>query len=117
MSAPIRLYMSMSLDGFIAGPDDRPGQELGHGGGRLFNLGGISTQCRCKLYPGPRRASRSNLDHAGTRSAHDRGSPRSEPLRLAHSAEFTRPESWPHLAPGPQPRTHATRANKTVSRQ
>src|SRR5262245_12464504 len=29
--------MSMSLDGFIAGPDDRPGQELGRGGGRLFN--------------------------------------------------------------------------------
>jgi dihydrofolate reductase len=27
----------MSLDGFIAGPDDRPGQELGQGGGRLFN--------------------------------------------------------------------------------
>jgi dihydrofolate reductase len=34
---PVRLYMSMSLDGFIAGPDDRPGQELGRGGGRLFN--------------------------------------------------------------------------------
>jgi dihydrofolate reductase len=31
------LNMSMSLDGFIAGPDDRPGQELGRGGGRLFN--------------------------------------------------------------------------------
>src|SRR5918992_1871601 len=29
--------MSMSLDGFIAGPDDREGQELGRGGGRLFN--------------------------------------------------------------------------------
>jgi dihydrofolate reductase len=37
MNAPIRLYMTMSLDGFIAGPDDRPGQELGRGGGRLFN--------------------------------------------------------------------------------
>ncbi|MFG1820415.1 dihydrofolate reductase family protein [Kribbella sp. NPDC049174] len=37
MSGPIRLYMSMSLDGFIAGPDDEPGQELGRGGGRLFN--------------------------------------------------------------------------------
>jgi dihydrofolate reductase len=33
----IRLYMSMSLDGFIAGPDDRPGQELGRSGGRLFS--------------------------------------------------------------------------------
>jgi dihydrofolate reductase len=37
MSGPIRLYMSMSLDGFIAGPDDREGQELGRDGGRLFN--------------------------------------------------------------------------------
>lgn len=36
-TGPIRLYMSMSLDGFIAGPDDRSGQELGRGGGRLFN--------------------------------------------------------------------------------
>ena len=31
------LYMSMSLDGFIAGPDDRAGQGLGRNGGRLFN--------------------------------------------------------------------------------
>jgi dihydrofolate reductase len=29
--------MSMSLDRFIAGPDDRPGQELGRDGGRLFD--------------------------------------------------------------------------------
>jgi dihydrofolate reductase len=36
-AAPTRLYMSMSLDGFIAGPDDRAGQELGRDGGRLFN--------------------------------------------------------------------------------
>ncbi len=35
--APIRLYMSMSLDGFVAGPDDREGQGLGRDGGRLFN--------------------------------------------------------------------------------
>ncbi|WP_326568841.1 dihydrofolate reductase family protein [Amycolatopsis rhabdoformis] len=34
---PIRLYMSMSLDGFITGPDDRRGQELGAGGWRLFD--------------------------------------------------------------------------------
>jgi dihydrofolate reductase len=37
MTPPIRLYMSMSLDGYIAGPDDKPGQELGRHGGRLFN--------------------------------------------------------------------------------
>ncbi|HEY9244335.1 MAG TPA: dihydrofolate reductase family protein [Streptosporangiaceae bacterium] len=35
--APIRLYMTMSVDGFIAGPDDRAGQELGQDGFRLFN--------------------------------------------------------------------------------
>ncbi|MDI5976175.1 dihydrofolate reductase family protein [Amycolatopsis magusensis] len=34
---PLRLYMSVSLDGYIAGPDDRTGQELGRNGGRLFN--------------------------------------------------------------------------------
>ncbi len=37
MNSPIRLYMSMSLDGYITGPDNRPGQELGRDGGRLFN--------------------------------------------------------------------------------
>ena len=29
------LYMSMSLDGFITGPDDGPGNGLGNGGHRL----------------------------------------------------------------------------------
>jgi dihydrofolate reductase len=33
----IRLDMTMSLDGFVAGPEDRPGQEMGRGGFRLFN--------------------------------------------------------------------------------
>ncbi|MBM6401955.1 dihydrofolate reductase family protein [Phycicoccus sonneratiae] len=33
----IRLDMTMSLDGFCAGPDDRPGQEMGRGGFRLFD--------------------------------------------------------------------------------
>lgn len=33
----IRLYMAMSLDGFISGVDDRPGHGLGRNGGRLFN--------------------------------------------------------------------------------
>jgi hypothetical protein len=31
------MVCSQSLDGFIAGPDDRKGQELGRDGGRLFN--------------------------------------------------------------------------------
>jgi hypothetical protein len=37
MNPPIRLYTSMSLNGFIAGPDDREGQELGRNGGKLSN--------------------------------------------------------------------------------
>lgn len=40
MTATTRLYMSMSLDGFIAGPDDRAGQELGQGNeGAAVQLG------------------------------------------------------------------------------
>jgi dihydrofolate reductase len=35
--ATIRLDMTISLDGFVAGPDDRPGQPMGAGGFRLFN--------------------------------------------------------------------------------
>lgn len=31
----VRLYMSMSIDGFITGPDDGPGRGLGVGGERL----------------------------------------------------------------------------------
>src|ERR1700721_217233 len=31
------LYMSMSLDGYIAGPDDRPGNPGGDGFGRLHD--------------------------------------------------------------------------------
>jgi dihydrofolate reductase len=35
--AATRLYMSMSVDGFIAGPDDNPRQGLGIGGERLHD--------------------------------------------------------------------------------
>ena len=35
--ANIRLDMSMSLDGFVAGPDDGPDAPMGEGGFRLFN--------------------------------------------------------------------------------
>ena len=33
----IRLYMSMSLDGFVVGPDDSVDEPMGRGGFRLFN--------------------------------------------------------------------------------
>ncbi|WP_149263408.1 dihydrofolate reductase family protein [Actinomadura sp. K4S16] len=35
--ATIRLYMTISLDGYVAGPDDGPDAPLGTGGFRLFN--------------------------------------------------------------------------------
>jgi dihydrofolate reductase len=35
--ALIRLYMTMSLDGYVAGPDDSTDAPMGHGGFRLFN--------------------------------------------------------------------------------
>lgn len=35
MAGKVRLYMSMSVDGFITGPDDGPGQGLGMDGERL----------------------------------------------------------------------------------
>ena len=36
------LYMSMSLDGFITGPDDGPGLGLGTGGERLHQWLGMT---------------------------------------------------------------------------
>jgi dihydrofolate reductase len=33
----VRLDMTMSLDGFVAGPDDSPADPMGRGGFRLFN--------------------------------------------------------------------------------
>lgn len=35
--ATIRLYMSMSLDGYVTGPQDSPDNPMGIGGFRLFN--------------------------------------------------------------------------------
>ena len=35
------LYMSMSLDGFVAGPNERPDNGLGDGGARLHEWAGI----------------------------------------------------------------------------
>jgi hypothetical protein len=35
-AGPVVADLSVSLDGFIAGPDDGPGKPLGDGGGPLF---------------------------------------------------------------------------------
>jgi dihydrofolate reductase len=37
MAGKVRLYMSMSVDGYVAGPDDGPEAPMGAGGFRLFN--------------------------------------------------------------------------------
>jgi hypothetical protein len=37
MTAQTRLYMSISLDGFVTGPDDGMELPLARDGGRLFN--------------------------------------------------------------------------------
>jgi len=45
------LYMSMSLDGFIAGPDDGPGNGLGKGGHRLHEWLGQPVSRRPRFDP------------------------------------------------------------------
>lgn len=49
------LYMSMSLDGFIAGPNDGEGHPLGQDGHRLHDWlrDAASTPSRTGLTPGP----------------------------------------------------------------
>ena len=47
--AIIRLYMSMSLDGYVSGPQDSPDNPMGIGGFRLFNW--LSQ----RHHPGPNR--------------------------------------------------------------
>jgi hypothetical protein len=45
------LYMSMSLDGFITGPDDGPGNGLGNGGSRLHEWLGEPVSARPHFDP------------------------------------------------------------------
>lgn len=68
----IRLYMSMSLDGFVVGPDDSPEEPMGRGGFRLFNWlddrhsdgpsGQVYAEC---LATGALIAGRRTYEHAG----------------------------------------------------
>ena len=45
------LYMSMSLDGFITGPDDGHGNGLGNGGHRLNTSGSASPSTSGRTSP------------------------------------------------------------------
>jgi dihydrofolate reductase len=68
----IRLYMSMSLDGFVVGPDDSPENPMGLGGFRLFNWlddrnsdGPSGQVVRESLATGALIAGRRTYEHAG----------------------------------------------------
>jgi len=68
----IRLYMSMSVDGFVAGPGDSTEEPMGRGGFRLFNWlddrnsdgpsGQVYREC---LATGALIAGRRTYEHAG----------------------------------------------------
>jgi dihydrofolate reductase len=104
------LYMSMSLDGFITGPDDGPGNGLGHGGHVLhewlgepvsrrprFDPPGLSGQVFAELMA--TRAvvvGRKTFDYAGHWGGDHHGVPIFVPTRGTPPA----PQSgWVHYAP------------------
>jgi dihydrofolate reductase len=104
------LYMSMSLDGFITGPDDGPGNGLGSGGRRLhewlgepvaerphFDPPGLSGQVFAELLEtGAVVVGRKTFDYAGRWGGDHHGVPVFVPTR------GTLPEpqgGWVHYVP------------------
>ena len=89
------LYMSMSLDGFITGPHDGPGNGLGNGGLRLhewlgepvaehphFDPPGLSGQVFAELMAtGAVVVGRKTFDYAGRWAADHHGEPIFAPTR------------------------------------
>ena len=104
------LYMSMSLDGFITGPDDGPGNGLGTGGERLhqwlgdsssepphFHPPGLSGQVFAELMA--TRAvvvGRKTFDHAGHWGGDHHGVPIFVPTR---GTLPERQSGWVHYVP------------------
>jgi len=103
------LYMSMSLDGFITGPDDGPGNGLGNGGYRLhqwlgepvsrprFNPPGLSGQVFAELMA--TRAivvGRKTFDYAGHWGGDHHGVHIFVPTRATPPAP---PSGWVHYVP------------------
>ena len=104
------LYMSMSLDGFITGPDDGPGNGLGTGGHRLhdwlgkpvskfphFDPSGLSGQVFDEMMAtGAVVVGRKNFDYAGHWDGNHHGVPIFVPTRGTPPA----PQSdWVHYVP------------------
>lgn len=104
------LYMSMSLDGFIAGADDGPGNGLGNGGGALhewlgdprselphFAPPGVSGQVLAEaMATGAVVVGRKTFDYAGHWGGDHHGVPIFVPTRRTAPA----PQSgWVHYVP------------------
>ena len=106
------LYMSMSLDGFIAGPDDGPGNGLGNGGHRLhewlgepvshppyFDPPGPSGQVLAEVMAtGAVAVGRKTFDYAG----HWGGDHHGVPIFVPTRGTPPEPQSdWIHFVPDP----------------
>lgn len=105
------LYMSVSLDGFIAGPDDGPGNGLGNGGGRLhewlgdpvserphFDPPGASGQVLAELMAtGAVVVGRKTFDYAGRWGGNHHDVPIFVPTRSSSPPEP--PSHWVHYVP------------------
>ena len=104
------LYMSMSLDGFITGPDDGPGNGLGTGGNRLhewlgepvaerphFDPPGLSGQVFAELMAtGAVVVGRKTFDYAG----HWGGDHHGVPIFVPTRGTPPEPQSgWVHYVP------------------
>jgi dihydrofolate reductase len=109
------LYMSMSLDGFITGPDDGPGNGLGNGGLRLhawigepvysdpdsamphFDPTGLSGQVHAEaMSTGAVIVGRKTFDYAGRWGGDHHGVPIFVPTRGVPPAPQS---SWVHYVP------------------
>jgi dihydrofolate reductase len=91
------LYMSMSLDGFIAGPNERPDNGLGDGGERLhewFPAGGVNGQVVDEfMSTGAVVAGRGTVEPAGYWGGdHHDGVPI---FILTRRSSGSAPEQWP----------------------
>jgi dihydrofolate reductase len=106
------LYMSMSLDGFITGPDDGPGNGLGTGGRRLHDwIGEPVSEAPHFDPPGPSGlvfdevmatgavvVGRKTFDYAG----HWNGDHHGVPIFVPTRGTPPEPQShWVHYAPDP----------------
>ena len=104
------LYMSVSLDGFIAGPDDGPGNGLGKAGGRLhewlgdpvsawphFDPPGASGQVFAELMAtGAVVVDRKTFDYAGGWGGNHHDVPIFVPTRTTPPEP---PSEWVHYVP------------------